>query len=111
MDNLAEDHEVVAIAAEVYLAQITFRVFESVGDEEYFIFIHDTGLRLAGFRGLVYLEPWRENIRNVHYFILTPERRAKIDCLAEVQFADGQFHVQKIVRNDARLPEGARAPD
>lgn len=82
-----------------------------VGDEEYFNFIHDTGLRLAGFRGLVYLEPWRENIRNVHYFILTPERRAKIDCLAEVQFADGQFHVQKIVRNDARLPEGARAPD
>ncbi len=82
-----------------------------VTDDSYFIFIQTSGLHLAGFHGTVYLVPWRENIREFDPYILTPERRAKTDCLVELEFAGGQFHLQETIRSDERLPVGAHGPN
>lgn len=68
-----------------------------VGDEAYEAFFYGWGSHVAGFQEPLFLRPWRAGIPAMEWFELIPERRAALDCLAEVELSGSQFHIRKIL--------------
>lgn len=79
-----------------------------VGEEAYGVFFYGWGSHVAGFQEPLFLRPWRTGIPAFEWFELIPERRAGLDCLAEVELSGSQFQVRDILVGPGKIAVGAR---